>query len=1128
MLMSTRILLSLIYLPLFSIFSLVAQDANLALANDQLVELASEENYTTVDITNPVISDYYTSNGITHIYFQQTIDQISVFGANAAVHIKNNEVFSSNINFLRGIEKRNIKNQFQVQALEALVRLAQNQNYPLSQTEFIILSADEADPSKPTNISADGISNRTIPLRLVFLEDANQDLQLAWSVFIDEKDGANYKNFFINAATGAIEKEINLTISCNFDHDHSLHHHDAIPTTGNRLTQLLNTESAARTLNAGSSDKMKSFKNNEKTQVANSYNVYPIPIENPNYGGRSIEISPWDANRTASPNGWHQIGSTTYTTTRGNNADAYEDSNSTNTPTNGDPARVNGGATLEFDNPLDINGSPANYQPAAITNLFYWSNIIHDVWYNYGFDESSGNFQEENYGRGGNGSDYIYAEAQDGSGSCNANMSTPSDGGNPRMQMFLCNGQDGDFDNSVIVHEYGHGISIRLTGGPSTSSCLNNQEQMGEGWSDWFGTVMTMQAGDVATKVRPLGTWLLGEGPTGDGIRLYPYTTDMTINPMTYGMLPNNNISVPHGVGTVWATMLWDLTWAMIDRYGWDADLYNGTGGNNRTMALVIESLKLQPCSPGFVDGRDAILAADRLLYGGDNQCLIWEAFARRGLGYSADQGSTGDKSDGTEAFDMPPTCTISLTKIADKTSAKLGESITYQLSATNEQSSTVNDLVFTDFLPANLEFVSASDNGQAIGQTVTWPAISLNPGENAIRTVVAKIRGDIDEIDPTFTDDLENGTANWGVTNNGGDGTWNYQSARSNSASNAFHSPGTPFDSYTNLTSTTTFGVTETSELIFHHYYDIESRWDAGVVEISTNNGANWTDLGTKITQNGYTGTTFYGFDGFYGNSNAWVETKIDLSEYANQKVLIRFQMRYDFSIFEEGWFIDDISITNLGVAVLNQAQIGNRDLTSSVTVNSPTQIDFEPSNCLDNLNVNLDEEILSDDYRFANDLVAAGVVKNGEIVGFYAGNAITLRAGFIAENGSTFTAAIEACDENTESSLTRDAPIVAARSNNSLHSSNTITKNTLAVRPNPFYQQAVIDYQLTKTGSLWIGLHDITGKIVKVLHNQTNREAGTYQLVLNSDQLDNGAYWLTMRTQEGVLTKKLFLIRR
>jgi hypothetical protein len=101
--------------------------------------------------------------------------------------------------------------------------------------------------------------------------------------------------------------------------------------------------------------------------------------------------------------------------------------------------------------------------------------------------------------------------------------------------------------------------------------------------------------------------------------------------------------------------MLWDLNWALIERYGFDSDLYTGTGGNNINMQLVIDGMKLQACSPGFIDGRDAILEADRLANDGANQCLIWEVFANRGLGWSADQGSSNSRSDQEEAFDLPP-----------------------------------------------------------------------------------------------------------------------------------------------------------------------------------------------------------------------------------------------------------------------------------------------------------------------------------------------------------------------------------------------------------------------------------------------------------------------------------------
>ncbi len=101
--------------------------------------------------------------------------------------------------------------------------------------------------------------------------------------------------------------------------------------------------------------------------------------------------------------------------------------------------------------------------------------------------------------------------------------------------------------------------------------------------------------------------------------------------------------------------MLWEMTWSLVDQYGFSTNFYTGNGGNNRAMALVTEALKLQPCSPGFVDARNAILKADTVLYGAANACLIWKAFAKRGLGFSATQGSSASRSDGVQAFDIPP-----------------------------------------------------------------------------------------------------------------------------------------------------------------------------------------------------------------------------------------------------------------------------------------------------------------------------------------------------------------------------------------------------------------------------------------------------------------------------------------
>jgi len=219
---------------------------------------------------------------------------------------------------------------------------------------------------------------------------------------------------------------------------------------------------------------------------------------------------------------------------------------------------------------------------------------------------------------------------------------------------------DGDFDNVVIAHEYGHGISTRLAGGSANSSCLSGAEQMGEGWSDFFGLMMQMKAGDQPGDIRGIGTFVVSEPTNGTGIRTYPYSVDMAINPFTFA--DTNTEVVPHGVGSVWATVLWDLAWAYVDKYGFDPDKFNGTGGNNKVMRLVIDGLKLQPCGPTFVSGRNALIAADQATTGGADYCLIWEVFARRGLGVNASSGSSSS-TDQIEDFTTPspgPNCTLS------------------------------------------------------------------------------------------------------------------------------------------------------------------------------------------------------------------------------------------------------------------------------------------------------------------------------------------------------------------------------------------------------------------------------------------------------------------------------------
>lgn len=216
--------------------------------------------------------------------------------------------------------------------------------------------------------------------------------------------------------------------------------------------------------------------------------------------------------------------------------------------------------------------------------------------------------------------------------------------------------KNSSFDNGIMVHEYGHGISNRLTG--QGYSCLTSLEQMGEGWSDFFALMLTNTPNASATTPRGIGTYSSNTSTTASGIRQYRYTTNMNVNPHTYA---NTNLTggQPHAVGEIWATMLWDLHWKMAEKYGYNSDVTaDPNSGSAKTLQLVMDGLKLQPCNPGFISGRDAILEADALAGGADN-CLIWNVFARRGLGVNASAGSANLINDQVNGFDVPEGCIL-------------------------------------------------------------------------------------------------------------------------------------------------------------------------------------------------------------------------------------------------------------------------------------------------------------------------------------------------------------------------------------------------------------------------------------------------------------------------------------
>lgn len=792
-------------------------------------------NKTSLNLTSQDISDWTIestgsseSTNITNYYIKQRYQGIEIFNALTNVWVKDNEVIHAGNRFYNNVSQKVNTTSPSLSVIQGLNKALAHLNIANSQNSIIETISD-----KEFKLSNGALTEDPVRAELVY-QPINGSLKLAWDYNFYSQDYKSLWSIRVDAVTGEILKKEDMVISCNFD----LHANHSKKNNFSFFNNFVKQENVLAPFQV----------------QGGSYKVVPFNYESPNHIARQLIANP--ENATASPKGWHDtntitgnIATSKYTYLRGNNAWSRADYTGTNptahsTTVTANGYSPNGGSSLLFDYPYGGTGVAAStYIDAAATNLFYMNNIMHDVWYQYGFNELGGNFQQTNHVSGASGNDFVWADAQDSSTAAtpsnnNANFSTQPDGTKPRMQMFIwnvppdvkplfvinptsiagnyisrqngfspghvdlpiapaslqtnlvlyedgtpdigttdgadacdpatnaaalngkivlvrrslaaadggspCNftvkvknaqlagaiavivynnidvldsfgdpvdvalgmsgaeatitipaigvskivgemlaaqmllgpvavklqlpadyapfvNADGDLDNGIIAHEYGHGISNRLTGGPQTTSCLGNAEQMGEGWSDWFALMMQLKIGDVGATAKGIGTFAFSEPTTGNGIRNFPYSTDMSINPLTF---VDSNDDESHNRGEFMATVLWDLTWDYINKYGHDSNAYTGTGGNNKVMRLVIDGLKLQPCSPTVVEFRDTLIAADQATTGGQNFCLIWHAFARRGVGVNASSGSNEDALDQTEDFVEPapgPNCLLSV-----------------------------------------------------------------------------------------------------------------------------------------------------------------------------------------------------------------------------------------------------------------------------------------------------------------------------------------------------------------------------------------------------------------------------------------------------------------------------------
>ncbi len=999
-----------------------------------------------LDGINLVLTSSHTTqhNGVTHVYLQQYHKGLPIIGAVANLVIKEDVRIGHSVALIPTITGQHA--QVNLHPDQVITSVAKHLNMPFFKSRPHIQQIDETQ-FQLTHLP---YAKDNVLLNHVWYPSTDGSLKKVWQVTFQSNLGSEDFDVLVDGQTGQILRVLNHTVSCNFMTPPqsplpvSIQSSNAVEITPHPQPKTYNTDAAG------------------------SYRVFAPPLESPLAGARSLVVSP--ANDNASPFGWHDtngVPGAEYAITRGNNVHAYQDINSNNASSNDEPS---GGAGLLFDFPFERDSTPIFNLDADITNLFFWSNFIHDWIYPFGFNENAGNFQQNNYGKGGEAGDAVLAETLDGSDVGNANFNAPIDGAPGRMQMYrwivggelsinlpstiegnvrtgaanfgmnpvdinqanvvqvhdgigvsedlcqeiinsddlvgnialidrglcdfsfkvysaqmsgaiaciVCNNLDNaplvsmkgganaemvtipslfiskedcqrikdvlndnrdvkvsiskskelssSFDNGIVAHEYAHGISLRLVGGKNNSSCLTNDEQVGEGWSDFIALVLTQQPGDKAAKARSIGSYAVDETPNGPGIRRYPYSTDMTINPQTHSHIRTS--MSPHPVGEIWVAALWDMYWLFIDQHGYDPTWQDRSSGNYIAMQIIIDAMKIQPCDAGILQARDAILTADAINNLGNNECLIWQAFARRGMGVDAFGGNSNWRYDNIDGFEVPLSCRQGLTIERQATpTISVGQEIRVDISIYNNIEP-LNNVIIRDYVPdltqSGMRFGTLlSDNVevQINNEEVDFLIPSL-PFQKTTRISYTLKTDGLSPAEFTFYDNFE-GQPKFSFDRTSSDVShWTISDSLQRGGKFSLWAPGDLFEGDRYATFKQPISINPNQILRFDHIYDTQLGFDGGIVEVSTDNGNTWQPIDPNdLLLAPYRDKIAYDFflrntqSAYTGLDSVWRTSIVDLSRYSGSDLLIRFlSKQQDFLEIEpyKGWYIDNVEITD------------------------------------------------------------------------------------------------------------------------------------------------------------------------------------------------------------------------
>ncbi len=370
----------------------------------------------------------------------------------------------------------------------------------------------------------------------------------------------------------------------------------------------------------------------QSTENRTSNDNYIAFKSSPLYGNPSV-MGGWMADGGASPGGWLRTDLEQRDVhIQGNNVEAYTDRDGNNAP-DGGGARVWDGNFQVYPQ-LGEDAASWSNQRAAVQSAFFHVNQIHDRLYKAGFTETAGNFQRDNHGRGGRAGDHVRVEVLDGGSQNNANFTTPISAstmsgeapGTPRMQMYKWTHstphRPGSFDADIMWHEYAHGVIWRMVGDLDKPVAW----AVNEGFADAVAIVGTNES--------RIGEWARNRSA---GLRSADYRGyKRTLADYRAGK------SNRYANAEIYAATMWRLK-----------ELFGANGrSDDQLLRFMIDGLNNTKPAPTFLDMRDGLLAS-----GKDTDCMVWQAFAKFGMGEGARMDVSGSSVYVTPSDRAPSSC---------------------------------------------------------------------------------------------------------------------------------------------------------------------------------------------------------------------------------------------------------------------------------------------------------------------------------------------------------------------------------------------------------------------------------------------------------------------------------------